>query len=249
MKKVPNLYFWKNSFEYIGEQGVQAYQSTSTNYPYHLGPSESPEGWQFKAAFSQSPMRLSAGTWHVNKTMTLKQDNLQIIGSGYNTVFQVNSSKADVSSGIFVISGDNILIEGVRFEGGAAGARGLISALSVSNLTIRNCWFTSSGATSLFYGDHADTLTIEDCVFTQTKATSDAVYILDSDDVIVKSNRVAATRNHINLDSTNTGVAADRCDQGVVVANHVGVSGIIRYNTSGNHRVLANNASATLTAY
>ena len=222
MKKVPNLYFWKNPFEYIGEQGVQAYQSTSTNYPYHLGPSESPEGWQFKAAFSESPMRLSAGTWHVNKSMILKQDNLQVIGSGYNTVFQVNSSKADVSSGIFAIIGDNILIEGVRFEGGAAGARGLVSAISASSVTIRNCWFTSS---------------------------SDAVYILDSDDVMVKSNRVAATRNHINLDSTNTGVAADRCDQGVVVANHVGVSGVIRYNTSGNHRVLANNASATLTAY
>tara|TARA_R100000808_G_scaffold22139_1_gene48039 strand:+ start:154 stop:903 length:750 start_codon:yes stop_codon:yes gene_type:complete len=249
MKKVPNLYFWKNSFEYIGEQGVQAYQNTSTNYPYHLGPSDSPEGWQFKTAFAESPMRLSAGTWHVNRTMTLKRDNLQIIGSGYHTVMQVNSSKANVSSGIFAITGDNVLIEGVRFEGGVAGTSGLISASRAINLTIRNCWFTSSGATNLFYGNHADTLTIENCVFTQTKASSDAVYILDSDDVMVKNNRVTATRNHINLDSTNTAVAADRCDQGVVVANHVGVSGVIRYNTSGNHRVLANNASATLTAY
>jgi hypothetical protein len=249
LKKIPNLYYRQNAFEYIGEAGVQSYQDPSSIYPYHLDPSNSLEGWQFKGAYLSAPMRLSPGTWHVRSTLTIKKDNLQIIGSGYHTVLQVSSSPFSVATGILAITGDNVLIEGVRFEGGSASMLGMIAASTVDSLTIRNCWFSSSGATNSLWFHHADKLTIENCVFSQTKASSDGMYILDSDDVMVKNNRVTATRNSINLDSTDVAVAAQRCNEGIAVANHVGVSGVIRYNASGSHRVLANNVNATLTAY
>ena len=79
-------------------------------------------------------------------------------------------------------------------------------------------------------------------------------YLLDCDDAIIENNRMnqpgGYSGNVINLDSTGTGAADTRCNFAIVAGNHVGASGVIRYNNSPTvHRVAANNTNATLTAY
>ena len=249
MKKASNLYYKQNPFEYIGELGVQSYPNPSGIYPYHLGPSDSLEGWQFKASYFDSPMRLSEGTWHVRSTMEIKRSNLHIVGSGYHTVFQAIPTNSSISDGLLKISGNNVIIEGVRFDDGGIVMDGLITGSSVTSLTLRGCWFDASVSTYLTKMTLADSLVIEKCVGTHTGGSGAGLYALDSDDVMIQNNRVTSVRNGVNLDSTNTAVAAQRCNEGIVVGNHVGASGIIRYNSGGSHRVLANNVNATLTTY
>lgn len=231
---------------------VYGYRDQESGVPFKASPRDSIGKLAVNRYFSRSPLYLSAGLWSVYSPMRVTSDNkIHIIGEGYHTVLRCGTENA---TGILNVTGEEVTIEGVRFVRDSTSTtvdRGVLLSISSDRITIRNCWFDAGNALTAISGTLVDKVTIESCIF--EGGAGDIIYLKDSDDAMVKNNRfvpaAGRTQNVINLDSTNVAVAAERCNDCVVVGNHVGGVYDIRYNASGAHAVVGNNTSANLVAY
>jgi hypothetical protein len=248
MKKPPVLYYSKNPSEFTHSDLVFKYQDMANNSPTRLTPVDQIDKWQTKAHFREAPMLLSPGEWTVHKTLALTKPSLKITGAGYHTVFK--ASKVN-TSGILSIAGEGTRISGIRFLMDTYGGGKVVEVLDNANgVTISNCAFFCTQAAYGVYANLASNLTIENCYF--TSGTNDVIYVLDSNNVVIRNNRIIPGSGvEINLASTTAGTVGDQSNFGIVLGNHVG-AGSIRYNTtatSGNHQISGNNANATLVTY
>ena len=241
-----------NRHELNRDGTVYSYRDQERGIPFRASPRDAIGRLSVNRYFSRSPLRLSDGLWSVYSLMNITSDNkIHIIGSGYHSVLRCGTGN-DI--GILNVSGAEVTIEGVRFVRDSTSATadvGVLLNLRGNRATIRNCWFDAGNAQTAFSGTLADKVTIESCIF--EGGAGDIIYLKDSDDAMVKNNRfvpsAGRTQNVINLDSTDVAVAAERCNDCVVVGNHVGGVYDIRYNVSGAHAVVGNNTSANLVAY
>ena len=250
---IPPAYLRKKQGASITEGNmVYQFEDLVNTLPHRLTPYDDLSYQESKAYFSQSQMILSAGEWTVHSAMAMDSNNgIYITGSGYHTILKCGP---DNREGIMVVNGDDVVIENVKFSR-TTDSRvpdvGSLLHVTGERVVIRNCWFDASNALNAITANVADNLTIESCVF--AGGAGDIVYVLDSDNTMVKNNRITPAGgwalNTINLASTNTAVAAQRCNDGIVVGNHVGSGMRIRHNTTGAHMLAGNNTSAILVAY
>jgi hypothetical protein len=251
--------------ETVLDQSVYVYPDLQRQADFRLTPRENPQKWQNHVHYSYGPMLLSPGQWTIQSQLEISNDNLHMKGVGYWTSLAIGGQN---TTGTLLISGDNVIIENIRFtretvlptrerSGRSGTATSLVTGgnyidVRGSNVTIRNCWIDCTNGAVGVYARIADKLTIENCIV--DGGSGDMFYLLDCDDAIIENNRMnqpgGYSGNVINLDSTGTGAADTRCNFAIVAGNHVGASGVIRYNNAtGSHQVAANNANATLTTY
>ena len=241
-----------NRHEINNDGTVYGYRDQERGIPFRASPRDDIAKLAVNRHFSRSPLYLSDGLWSVYSPMNItSNNNIHIIGTGYHTVLRCG---VDNASGALDITGNDVTIEGVRFVRDSTSPtpdRGVLMTLRGSRVTIRNCWFDASNALTAISGTLTDKVTIESCIF--EGGAGDIIYLKDSDDAMVKNNRfvpaAGRTQNVVFLDSTDTGVVAERCNDCVVVGNHVGGVYDIRYNTTGAHAVIGNNTSANLVTY
>ena len=250
---IPRQYLGKRQGSSITEGNmVYQFEDLVNTLPQRLTPYNDLSYQESKAYFSQSQMILSAGEWTVHSAMVMDSDNgIYITGSGYHTILKCGPNN---TAGVMVVNGDDVVIENVKFSR-TTDSRvpnvGSLLHVTGERVVIRNCWFDASNALNAITATVADNLTIESCVI--DGGAGDIVYVLDSDNTMVKNNRITPAGgwalNTIHLASTNTAVVAQRCNDGIVVGNHVGGAFRIRYNTSGAHMVAGNNTSMIPAAY
>jgi hypothetical protein len=215
-------------------------------FRWRLNAREDFAAWSSHPHFAESPVLLDVGQWSIHNNITISKSNIHISGFGYHTVIKAGTTNAD---GILTISGDNVIIENVRFwKENALDA--LMLHITGNSVTIRNCWFDGNANTNCILANVADKLTVDSCYF--NGGTRDIIYVLDSDESVISNNRVVPPAGFggiaIHLASTNTAVAADRCNDAIVSNNHVGAH-VIRYNNTGLHVIADNNNTATTTGY
>jgi hypothetical protein len=242
----------KQGHSLSGENLVYHFEDLVNTLPHRLTPRDDLSYQESKVYFSESQMILSPGEWTIHSAMTMDSDNgIYITGSGYHTILKCGPKNRE---GVMVVNGDDVVIENVKFSrttDSIVPDLGSLLHVTGERVVIRNCWFDASNALNAITANVADNLTIESCVF--DGGAGDIVYVLDSDNTMVKNNRITPAGgwalNTIHLASTNTAVVAQRCNDGIVVGNHVGGAFRIRYNTSGAHMVAGNNTSAVLVGY
>jgi len=250
---IPPVYLGKRQGFSINEGNmVYQFEDLVNTLPHRLTPYDDLSYQESKAYFSRSQMILSAGEWTVHSAMVMDSDNgIYITGSGYHTVLKCGPNN---STGVMVVNGDDVVIENIKFSRTTDSVTPDVGALlhvTGERVVIRNCWFDASNALNAITASVADNLTVESCVI--DGGAGDIVYVLDSDNTMVKENRMIPAAgwgaNAIFLASTNTAVVAQRCNDGIIVGNHVGSGSRIRHNNTGAHMLAGNNTSAILVGY
>ena len=253
---IPPAYLGKKQGASITEGNmVYQFEDLVNTLPQRLTPYNDLSYQESKAYFSQSQMILSAGEWTVHSAMVMDSDNgIYITGSGYHTILKCGPNN---TAGVMVVNGDDVVIENIKFSrttDSSVPNVGSLLHVTGERVVIRNCWFDASNALNAITATVADNLTIESCVI--DGGAGDIVYVLDSDNTMVKENRIvpvagwdSVAYNAIFLASTNTGVVAQRCNDGIIVGNHVGSGSRIRHNNTGAHMLAGNNTSAILVGY
>lgn len=232
------------------ENLVYHFEDLVNTLPHRLTPRDDLSYQESKVYFSESQMILSPGEWTIHSAMTMDSDNgIYITGSGYHTILKCGPNN---TAGAMVVNGDDVVIENVKFSrttDSTAPAVGNLLSITGQRVTIRNCWFDGSNAQISISANLADDLIVESCVFDGGWGT--AIYLKDCDTAMIKNNRVypGHLARAIFLDCTDKAVPIQRCNDAVIVANHVGSTMIIEYNVSGAHMVAGNNNSANLVAY
>jgi hypothetical protein len=205
-------------------------------------PKDQVDTWISHPHFREAPILLDYGRWDVHSPLLMSADNTHLIGSGYHSVIRMGSANQTFAMNI---SGNGVVIENVRFVRDIAPTVYLLQ-ITGEDVTIRNCWFESSGASGCILANVADRLTIDSCIV--SGGARDMIYVLDSDESVITDNRLIPPAGYgafaINLDSTNTAVAAQRCNDAIVANNHIGAHAI-RYNNTGVHLIADNNNTAT----
>lgn len=252
MRIPAKIYRKKQAHDLSRDNLVYQFEDLVNTLPHRLTPRDDLSYQESKAYFADSQMILSAGEWTVHSAMDIDSNNgIYITGSGYHTILNCGTRN---TAGIMVVNGNDVVIENIKFSRTTDSAIpdvGSLLHVTGQRVVIRNCWFDASNALNAITAAVADNLTIESCVF--DGGAGDIVYVLDSDNTMVKNNRITPAGgwalNTVNLASTNTAVVAQRCNDGIVVGNHVGSAMRIRHNTTGAHMVAGNNTSAVLVAY
>jgi hypothetical protein len=213
--------------------------------PAVVGPSQSPQKVLSHPHFREAGLHLRPGTWHVNQGGFSTSNTYEhVVGSGYHTNIASNGG----ASSLWSITHDGALLENIRFTSATLA----VTIVGADDVTIRNCWFEGTDMLYHILATNADRLRIEGCLF--EGGSDSGVKLTDSDDAIIVNNRIldvnrSASAYAINLNSTVDGAADTRCNDCIVVGNHVTSSGSIRYNTTGSHAVTGNNTGATLDTY
>lgn len=252
MRIPAKIYRKKQAHDLSRDNLVYQFEDLVNTLPHRLTPRDDLSYQESKAYFADSQMILSAGEWTVHSAMDIDSNNgIYITGSGYHTILNCGTRN---TAGIMVVNGNDVVIENIKFSRTTDSTIpdvGSLLHVTGQRVVIRNCWFDASNALNAITAAVADNLTIESCVF--DGGAGDIVYVLDSDNTMVKNNRITPAGgwalNTVNLASTNTAVVAQRCNDGIVVGNHVGSAMRIRHNTTGAHMVAGNNTSAVLVAY
>lgn len=251
--RVPPPIRHRDSLHQVNRDGIAyTFGDLKNSIPFTATPRDELTKLQTRGYFTEAPLLLSAGAWTAHSPIEITSStSIHMIGSGFHTSIRCGARN---SAGAMLLSGSGITIENMRFvrdsNSGVPDA-GFLLLLRASSITIRNCWFDGRNALNAIHGTLSDKTTIESCIF--SGGAGDIIYLRDSDDAMIKNNRFIPaggwTNNAINLDSTNTAVAAERCNDCVVVGNHVGGPHRIRYNTSGAHAVASNNTAAVIVNY
>ena len=209
-----------------------------------------PGRWSKLPYFQEATLELDFGVWSVSETIDVSTDSVKIFGSGGHSVLEASASDPGT---VMNISADAVILSGIKFRNTSALSGSLLN-ITGQFVYISNCVFEGFGRMNCINANLADNLTIKDCFF--LSGDLNAVYILDSDNSVVNDNRMMfpptfvgpVTDNAVFLASTNTAVAAQRCNDAIVANNHIGTE-VIRYNTTGAHQITGNNAASTATAY
>jgi hypothetical protein len=246
------IYRKKQAHDLSRDNLVYQFEDLVNTLPHRLTPRDDLSYQESKAYFADSQMILSAGEWTVHSVMDIDSNNgIYITGSGYHTILNCGTRN---TTGIMVVNGNDVVIENIKFSRTTDSAIpdvGSLLHVRGQRVVIRNCWFDASNALNAITAAVADNLTIESCVFDGGRG--DIIYLLDSDNLVVSNNRITPAAgwglNAINFASTAVGVPAQRCNEGIILGNHVGGVYDIRYNALGTHRVTGNNFNANLVAY
>lgn len=112
---------------------------------------------------------ITNGTANVNKNMTLDKNNVVIFTEG-NVVF--DGQKANTH---FNVTGNNVLIEGIKFTNFSYNGYGGVIYCSANNVTIKNCTFANNVAVDdggAIYFFNANNSYVSDCLFVNNTASS-----------------------------------------------------------------------------
>jgi len=119
-----------------------AVMSTSEAVTFHVGPQRTYKAPSEVASFVNDGdiIEVDAGVYF-NDVTVWRKNNLTIRGNNGRAHIQVNGTNAE-GKGIWVVKGNNTLIENVEFSGAkAADKNGAGIRLEGTNLTVRKCYF------------------------------------------------------------------------------------------------------------